>query len=100
MSLWCDFETVIAPYYVWPTIAIALLGLSRTGPWRSVRTLSFAAVADIASNAELHAEWVWWVIVLALGTLLAVSWPSRVVVGPEELSPELAEQRVVAPLIL
>ncbi len=75
LSLWCAFETVIAPYYVWPTIAVALIGLSTTSRLRSVATLAFALLADLASNADLHAEWVWWVIVSALGVLLAASWP-------------------------
>ena len=75
LSLWCAFETVIAPYYVWPTIAVALIGLSTTSRLRSVATLVFALLADLASNADLHAEWVWWVIVSALGVLLAASWP-------------------------
>jgi hypothetical protein len=75
LSLWCDFETVIAPYYVWPTIAVALIGLSTTSRMRSVSTLIFAILADLASNADLHAEWMWWMIVCALGALLAASWP-------------------------
>jgi len=75
LSLWCAFETVIAPYYVWPTIAVALIGLSGTSRLRSAATLVFALLADVASNADLHAEWVWWVIVSALSVLLVVSWP-------------------------
>jgi hypothetical protein len=75
LSLWCAFETVIAPYYVWPTISVALIGLSTTSRLRSAATLVFAFLVDLASNADLHAEWVWWVIVCALGVLLAASWP-------------------------
>jgi hypothetical protein len=75
LSLWCGFESVIAPYYVWPTVAVALIALSTTNPSRSAATLVFAAIADLASNADLHAEWVWWVIVASLGALLAASWP-------------------------
>jgi hypothetical protein len=75
LSLWCAFETVIAPYYVWPAIAVALIGLSTATRMRVGLTLVFAIVADIASNADLHAEWVWWVIVAALGALLLASWP-------------------------
>jgi len=75
LSLWCAFETVIAPYYVWPPIAVALIGLSQTGRLGSAATVVFAAVVDLASNADLHAEWVWWVIVVTLGALLVASWP-------------------------
>jgi len=75
LSLWCAFETVIAPYYVWPTIAVALIGLSATSRSRTAATLVFALLANLASNADLHAEWVWWVIVSALAALLAASWP-------------------------
>jgi len=75
LSLWCVFETVIAPYYVWPPIAVALIALSTTSQLRSAATLVFAVIADLASNADLHAEWVWWVIIAALGALLAASWP-------------------------
>jgi hypothetical protein len=75
LSLWCVFETVIAPYYVWPTIAVALIGVSTAGRLRTAAAVVFALVADFASNADLHAEWVWWVILCALGALLVASWP-------------------------
>jgi hypothetical protein len=75
LSLWCAFETVIAPYYVWPTIAVALIGLSATSRLRTAASVVFAILADLASNADLHAEWVWWVTVSALAALLAASWP-------------------------
>jgi hypothetical protein len=78
------FETVIAPYYVWPAIAVALIGLSRTTMPRAAAVLVFAAIADIASNADLHAESVWWVIVAALGALVAASWPRTARARPEE----------------
>jgi hypothetical protein len=41
----------------------------------SMGTLGFAFLAALASNADLHAEWVWWVIVSAPGVLLAATWP-------------------------
>ena len=82
LSLWCAFETVIAPYYVWPTIAVAVIGLSSTSRMRSVATLVFASPADLASNADLHAEWIWWVIVPTLAALVAVSWPAHTVGRP------------------
>jgi hypothetical protein len=75
LLLWCGFVSAIAPYYVWPTIAVALIGLSRASRLRAAAILTFAILADSASNADLHAEWVWWVIVSALGVLLAASWP-------------------------
>ena len=65
LSLWC----------VWPTIAVALIGLSATSRLRTAASVVFAILADLASNADLHAEWVWWVIVSALAALLAASWP-------------------------
>ena len=74
LSLWCAFETVIAPYYVWPPVAVALISLSGANRLRCVGLLSFALVVDLASNADLHAEWVWWVIVAALCLLFLVSW--------------------------
>jgi hypothetical protein len=42
---------------------------------RTAASVVFAILADLASNADLHAEWVWWVIVSALAALLAASWP-------------------------
>jgi hypothetical protein len=66
---------VTAPYCVWPTITVALIGLSTTSRLRTAATLAFALLADLASNADLHAEWVWWVIVSELAALLAASWP-------------------------
>jgi hypothetical protein len=87
LSLWCDFETVIAPYYVWPAIAVALIGLTATSTPRTAATLVFAGIADIASNADLHAEWVWWVIVCALGALVTVSWPIADTHADEDVVP-------------
>jgi len=73
LSLWCAFETVIAPYYVWPPIAVALISISTLRRSQCLLVVAFALVADIASNAKLHTEWVWWVIVAALAALLAAS---------------------------
>jgi len=77
LSLWCAFASVIAPYYVWPTIAVTLISLSIASRLRSTAVITLAIVAGSASNADLHAEWVWWVIVVALAALVASSWPAR-----------------------
>lgn len=99
LSLWCALESVIAPYYVWPTIAVALLGLSSASRLRSGGILAFAVFADLASNADLHAEWVWWVIVSALLMLLVAAWPRTVSAQGADASILLTDyrQRDIAP---
>ena len=91
LSSWCAFETVIAPYYVWPTIAVAVISLSTASRVRSAITLVLAIVADLASNADLHAEWMWWVIIAALAALIVASWPARTVDSPEPRLPAVLE---------
>ena len=93
LSSWCALESVIAPYYVWPTIAVALLGLSGASRLRSAGILIFAVLADLASNADLHAEWVWWVIVSALLMLLVAAWPRTVSAQGADASIPLTDYR-------
>jgi hypothetical protein len=71
----CVFESVIAPYYVFPTIAFALVSLSVASWPRSLVAALLAAALTWTSDFDPHVAWVWWVIVAGLAALVAVSWP-------------------------
>jgi len=81
----CVFESVIAPYYVFPTIAFALVSVSVATWPRSVAVSLIAVLVNWGSNFDSHSTWVWWPIVAGLAALLAVSWPKRT-------APELQRQ--------
>ncbi|MGD1010970.1 MAG: hypothetical protein ABR925_00335 [Acidimicrobiales bacterium] len=71
----CVFETVIAPYYVFPAIAFAFVSLSAASWPRFLTATLLAVVVNSASNFDRHSTWVWWPIVAGLAALVAVSWP-------------------------
>ena len=71
----CVFESVIAAYYVFPTIAFALVSLSVASWPRSLVAAFLAAALTWTSDFDPHVTWVWWVIVAGLAALVAVSWP-------------------------
>ncbi len=77
MTFRCLFESVIAPYYVFPTIAFALVGLGVSSRPRCVAATLVAVIVNWTSNFDGHRAWVWWPIVFGLVALVAVSWPAR-----------------------
>jgi len=75
------FESVIAPYYVFPTIALGLVSLSAASWRRSAAAVCIGAAVNWLSNFDGHRAWVWWPIVAGLAALVAVSWPKPVVLA-------------------
>jgi hypothetical protein len=69
----CAFESAIAPYYVFPTIACALLTVSIARWPRLAGAMLIAVGVDWLSNFDRHSEWVWWPIVAGMAALVAVS---------------------------
>jgi hypothetical protein len=70
----CVFESVIAPYYVFPTIAFALVSLSVATWPRSVAAALIAVIVNWVSSFDRDSTWVWWLIVAGLAALVAVCW--------------------------
>jgi len=70
----CVFENVIASYYVFPTIAFALVSVSVAKASVAVLTTLVSLSVTWASNFDPHTTWVWWPIVVGLALLVALSW--------------------------
>jgi hypothetical protein len=91
----CVFESVMVAYYLWPTLAVALVVASSS--WsRLIKTSVVASVLTVLAQAPWRDPWIWWVPVmagLALTLFLArpeasTGWRSRGRVGRVEESPE------------
>ena len=79
----CVFDVAIAPYYIWPSIAFALVGVSVARWPRPAVVLVLVAAVDWMSNFDRHSVWVWWPIVAGLAAIVVVSWPRRMPLPPE-----------------
>ncbi len=73
----CVFESVIAPYYVFPTVAFALVSLGAATWPRSLTAALVAVMVNWVSSFDPHSTWVWWPIVAGLALLVAMCWPQR-----------------------
>ena len=68
LALRCVFEPVVAAYYLWPAIAVALIAAART--WSRLVPAALAATAvTFASQIGWHGVWAWWAPMRALLTL-------------------------------
>jgi hypothetical protein len=64
LAMRCVFESVMVAYYVWPTLAVALLAAA--GSWsRLVAASVVAAAVTFASQAPWRDPWGWWVLIVA-----------------------------------
>jgi hypothetical protein len=93
MTFRCALESVIAPYYVWPTIAFALLSISVHRWPRTGVVVTICVIVDWMSNFDRQSQWVWWPIMAGLVALVAASWPRR-----STCNCELRELRALGPL--
>lgn len=70
-------EAAVAPYYVWPPLAVALVSAS-LGSWKRVLMTGFCVVGVTwLANVRVHTEWLWWPISAGLVLCLIVSFPAR-----------------------
>ena len=83
LTLWCCvlalslrpvFDAVGISYYLWPTIALALV-IAATGPrWRLWAVVAVGATATAYAEASLS-PWAWWLPICgAIGVMLALTW--------------------------
>ena len=71
----CVFETVMVAYYVWPTLAVALVAAARNRN-RLVGTASFATLVTFVAQAPWRGPWLWWgIVVFGLGLTLYAARP-------------------------
>jgi hypothetical protein len=64
LALRSVFEPVMVAYYLWPTLAVALVAASRS--WsRLVATSLTAAALTGASQVPWHSPWTWWAPMIA-----------------------------------
>jgi hypothetical protein len=64
LALRSVFEPVMVAYYLWPTLAIALITASRS--WsRLVVTSAVAATLTFVSQAPWRGPWIWWGLMVA-----------------------------------
>ena len=64
LAIRCAFESVMVAYYVWPTLAVALIAAA--GSWsRLIPTAVAAAVVTFGSQAPWRDPWGWWAPIVA-----------------------------------
>jgi len=69
-------ESVLDPYYLWPVLAVTLVLAAGLPAWRWWSTAAAALSLTWFSGVRLGGVWPWWsVVVLGLGTGLALSRP-------------------------
>ena len=72
LALRCVFESVMVSYYVWPTLAVALLAACRQ--WtRLVPTALAASTLTFLSQAPWRGQWAWWGAMVA-GLVLSLTF--------------------------
>jgi hypothetical protein len=77
LGCWVVFEPVMAPYYVWPAMAV-LLVTAAAAPWpRAIGAVAAVGFASVWSSTHL-APWPYWApLVAALALALALARPTR-----------------------
>jgi hypothetical protein len=77
LALRCLTESVMDPYYVWPTLALGLVLAGRTARWRQALILGSALAVTVCAESYVG-EWLWWSIVTGgLLFVLLVAFPGR-----------------------
>jgi hypothetical protein len=64
LAMRCVFESVMVAYYVWPTLAVALVAAAKS--WSRLAAASVVAAAvTFASQAPWRDPWGWWLLIVA-----------------------------------
>jgi hypothetical protein len=76
LALRCLTESVLVSYYLWPTLAVALIVVARRSGWRLAVGVAAAAVVTIGGQFAFG-EWAWWGLVNAgLLVILFAGFPA------------------------
>jgi hypothetical protein len=71
------FEAGVAPYYVWPPLAVVLVS-SAVQPWRRLSLTCVCALGVTwVANVRIYTEWIWWPICTGLILALLIAYPAR-----------------------
>ncbi len=71
LALRCVTESVMDPYYYWPTLAFALVAaVVSTESWRFAATIAAAIVATVIS--QWHLAWALWWILNTIGLIVVL----------------------------
>jgi hypothetical protein len=83
LALRSVFEPVMVAYYLWPTLAVALIPASRS--WsRLVAASVAAAVLTFVSQVSWRGPWIWWASMVAgLGLTLFLARPATPPSAPD-----------------
>lgn len=77
LTLRCVFESVENPYYVWPALALILVGVATRGGWRLPTALLLSLALTVFAEYHLS-PWGWYLPVVGmLGAALVCAWPGR-----------------------
>ena len=83
-------EAAVAPYYVWPPLAVALVSASLHSRNRVLMVGVCVAGVTWLANVQVHTEWLWWPISAGLILSLIVSFPAK---GQGRLASDSASRR-------
>jgi len=86
MLVWCVafalalrflLETGVAPYYVWPPLALVVVS-GALQPWKRLSmTCACALGVTWLANIRIYTEWIWWPICAGLVLSLVVAFPAK-----------------------
>lgn len=92
LALRCFTESVMAPYYLWPALAVAILASAPSPLWSF--TLTFAAATFVTVSSQWDLAWLtWWLInILGLTAVLMLAFPIRPVGLPARDDQRVAQR--------
>jgi len=71
------FDVGVAPYYVWPPLAAALVAASTRSPTRLALTGTAAVAVTWLANVRVLTAWLWWPIAAGVVLTLVLAAPRR-----------------------
>jgi hypothetical protein len=108
MLLWCVIavlsfryllEPGVEPYYLWPTVAVALVAAAVSGSSRRLGAVGGLGLAlTWLANVHVHSEALWWPIGAGLLVLVALTFPVRPDREPAEDDHQDDHQREADPV--
>jgi hypothetical protein len=94
----CVFDAVIVPYYVMPTVALALAAASIAPPARFALTAIAGAGLTVMTFTH-HGMWEYWLMMTALVvTMLVVAWPQESRAQPLDCASALPNDTAISTL--
>lgn len=77
------FESVMVAYYIWPTLAVALVVAARAHWTRFASACVLSSFVTAFALSGWRGEWAWWSIVIgSIGAVLVAAWPRATGAAP------------------